>query len=417
MKKINYQKIIIAIVSLLASILISKIGNINIQDFDLLKDIPSDMLDDPSDFFDDLNNSLGNSDDSPSEPSDFEEKNPDEFTVYYDQLSDLQKKIYTAMGQAVSSADKKFTLSNVSVSDFERECKNAAVALQYDHPEYFWFTGGFRYFYSRGSTLSNINIEPIYYEYVSSLFDEEEKLNDLKKAVKNVAALAQQHSSDDYERIIFVHDYLIKNAIYDHDALNEYEKASHSPSCEYIFSSYGCLVNGKTVCSGYAKAFQLIMREMGYDSTYVVGDAGERHGWNCVYLDGEGYFVDVTWDDGDLAVEVPFYNYAFITTEMLSRTHRIDMPFKMPACTETEYNYFIKNGYYLDKYNFNSAASIISKQVNNDAAYIMFSSEYELDKAVKDLCDSGNINKISSIKKGAYFYRNEDHYTLTFIFK
>ena len=40
MKKINYQKIIIAIVSLLASILISKIGNINIQDFDLLKDLP-----------------------------------------------------------------------------------------------------------------------------------------------------------------------------------------------------------------------------------------------------------------------------------------------------------------------------------------------------------------------------------------
>ena len=163
MKKINYQKIIIAIVSLLASILISKIGNINIQDFDLLKDLPSDMLDDPSDFFDNLNNSLGNSDDSPSEPSDFEEKNPDEFTVYYDQLSDLQKKIYTAMGQAVSSADKKFTLSNVSVSDFERECKNAAVAFQYDHPEYFWFTAGYSFDYDFYQFSSITSISPTIY--------------------------------------------------------------------------------------------------------------------------------------------------------------------------------------------------------------------------------------------------------------
>ena len=138
------------------------------------------------------------------------------------------------------------------------------------------------YFLNNGTAKTVIHAESVRF------FDEEEKLNDLKKAIKNVAALAQQYSNDDYERIIFVHDYLIKNAIYDHDALNEYEKASHSPSCEYIFSSYGCLVNGKTVCSGYAKAFQLIMREMGYDSTYVVGDAGERHGWNCVYLDGEG---------------------------------------------------------------------------------------------------------------------------------
>ena len=185
MKKIDYKKIIIAIISLAVSILISKIGDVNIQDFDLLTELPSDMIDDPSDFsdfFDDKDNSSDNSD-----PSDFEEKDPGEFTVYYDQLSDFQKKIYAAMEQAVSEADKKFTLSNVNIDDFERECEDAAVALQYDHPEYFWFTGGFSYFYSRGSTLSNINIEPIYYEYVSSFFDEEEKLNDLKKAIKNDA--------------------------------------------------------------------------------------------------------------------------------------------------------------------------------------------------------------------------------------
>ncbi len=410
MKKLNTKYIVIAVISLIVSIVISKMDGINIQDFDFLDDLPSGLLDNADDSSDD--DSSGT-----SEPSDFKEKEPSEFTVYYDQLSEFQKKIYIAMENAVSKAEKKLTLSNVNVDDFERECADAAIALQYDYPEYFWFTGGFRYFYSRGSTLSNISIEPIYYEYVSSFFDEEGKSDDLKKAVKNIASLAEQHSNDDYERIIFVHDYLIKNAIYDHDSLDEYYKTSHSPSCEYIFSAYGCLVNGKTVCSGYAKAFQLIMREMGYDSTYVVGDAGERHGWNCVYLNGEGYFVDITWDDPDLSKEIPFYNYAFITNDMLSRTHRIDMPFEMPECTETEYNYFIKSGYYINKYDFNSAASIISKQLKNDAAYIMFGSKSELNKAVKDLCESGNFSKIIGNNMRVSYYRNEDLYTLTFIFK
>ena len=89
----------------------------------------------------------------------------------------------------------------------------------------------------------------------------------------------------------------------------------------------------------------------------------------------------------------------------------------MPACTKTEYNYYIKNGYYLEKYNFTAAGEIISRQVKNDAAYIMFGSKNELDKAVKDLWDSGGIFKISGVKKGGSFYRNDDHYTITFIFK
>ena len=241
---------------------------------------------------------------------------------------------------------------------------------------------------------------------------------DKEAAVKNVASLARLHSDDDYERIIFVHDYLVKNAIYDHDALDEALRTSHSPSCEYIFSAYGCLVNAKTVCSGYSKAFQLIMRELGYDATYIVGDAGEPHGWNCIYLEGKGYFIDITWDDFDLEnKEIPFYDYAFITNDMLSRTHKIDMEFKAPLCTDVDYNYYVKNGYYIDKYDFNSAAAIISKQLKNDAAYIMFSSKSELDKAVNDLCKSGKISQITGNSAGISYYYNEDFYTLTFILK
>lgn len=396
MKILKY--VVIIIISVVLSILISKIDDINIPDFSFSDDNPSELPDDSGD---------------PDDPSDFEEKGQEEFTLYYDQLSDFQKKIYDAMEKAVAKADEKFTLSDINTYDFQSEIEEVTKALQYDHPEYFWYQGGCSSSIPMRE-IADVTVKPIYYGYVSTFFDEEDKLDELKVAVKNVTSLARQHSNDDYERIIFVHDYLVKNAIYDHDSLDEYYETSRSPSCEYIFSAYGCLVNGRTVCSGYAKAFQLIMREMGYDATYVVGYAGGAHGWNCIYLDGEGYFVDITWDDADFSKEIPFYDYALITSEMLSRTHLIDMPFTMPECTKTDYNYLIKKGYYLDKFDMDSALEILSKQANNDAAYIMFGSEREYYKAETELYNSNKLKKIIDFK---HLYGKEEFHILTFILK
>lgn len=339
------------------------------------------------------------------------------YTSYYGQLTDFQKSIYDALLASIGDADSTITISNVNIADFDKNCLTATTAIQYDHPEYFWYTGGYSYKTSRVlfEEQGEITFEPIYYDYASGFFDADGKLEKLQSAVSKVAELAKQHSSDDYERMIFVHDYLIENAIYDHDGLDEYYKTSHSPSSEYIFSAYGCLVNGKTVCSGYAKAFQLIMLELGYDCSYVTGDAGEAHGWNCVYLDGEGYYVDVTWDDPDLEKETSFYNYAFITSEALSRTHTVDMPFEEPVCTATEYNYFLRRGYYSETYDFTTASAILSQQSNNSSAHIQFGSVEELGKAYTDIIENNKLGQIPGADSFTSYYYNEDHYTLTFL--
>lgn len=338
-----------------------------------------------------------------------------EYTTYYEQLTDYQKSIYDTLLEPISKAEEKITLTNVNITDFKNNCFPACIAIQYDHPEYFWFACGYSFTSTRTTFEETGEIEMIlsYYQYASSMFNSEKKLDALTQEVEKVAELARNHSSDDYERIIFVHDYLIENAYYDFDALEEYYSTSHNPSCEYIFSAYGCLVEGKTVCSGYAKAFQLILKELGYDCTYVTGDAGERHGWNCVYLDGEGYYVDITWDDRDFEKEVPMYDYAFINDEALNRTHQIDMEFDPPVCNATEYNYFVKRNYYSDTYDFDSATRILSAQSNNDAAHIMFGSLDELGKAYEDLIKGNQLYNIKGMGEFQYCHYNEDVYTLT----
>ncbi len=337
------------------------------------------------------------------------------YTTYYDQLSDFQKALYNATLNTVAKADEEVKLTKIDVEAFQKSAADVYLAIQYDHPEYFWFTGGYSYTYTRFEDVGTISVKPLYYSYVSDFFNAEEKLEQLQKEVKSVAELAKKHSSDDYERILFVHDYLVQNAIYDHDALDEYYKANKSPSCEYIFAAYGCLVNGKTVCSGFAKAFQLIMIELGYDCTYVVGDAGEAHGWNCIYLGGEGYFIDVTWDNSDHEKgEVPLYNYAFITSEMLEKTHTVEMPFETPVCTATEYDFFLKKGYYLEKYDFDAIKEILQKQKGNKGVYIQFGSRAALGDAVRVFSKSAILKTIDGMEKVYYITYNEAHHTLSF---
>ena len=288
------------------------------------------------------------------------------YTTYYDQLNSYQKSIYNAILNGISKGAKSIEFKDVNYNDFKNNCYKASMAVEYDHPEYFWYTGGYSHtsYKYRFQENTTIEFEFLYYEYANAMFDFDEKAGRLNQEVKRVADLARSYSSDDYERMLFVHDYLIENAYYDMEWLEEYYKTSHNPSCEYIFSAYGCLVEGRTVCSGYAKAFQLILNELGYDCIYVTGDAGEPHRWNCVYIEDEGYFVDVTWDDMDLEDEVPMYNYAFIDSEALGRNHTIDNDFTVPVCNADKYNFYKNRGYYIEKYDFSEAKAFLEEAMD-----------------------------------------------------
>ena len=339
------------------------------------------------------------------------------YTTYYDQLNSYQKSIYNAILNGISKGAKSIEFKDVNYNDFKNNCYKASMAVEYDHPEYFWYTGGYSHtsYKYRFQENTTIEFEFLYYEYANAMFDFDEKAGRLNQEVKRVADLARSYSSDDYERMLFVHDYLIENAYYDMEWLEEYYKTSHNPSCEYIFSAYGCLVEGRTVCSGYAKAFQLILNELGYDCIYVTGDAGEPHGWNCVYIEDEGYFVDVTWDDMDLEDEVPMYNYAFIDSEALGRNHTIDNDFTVPVCNADKYNFYKNRGYYIEKYDFSEAKAILTAQSGNDAAYIQFGSLEELGNAYYDLVYGAKYKLVKGLGSFDDFEYDEDQRTLTFI--
>ena len=94
-------------------------------------------------------------------------------------------------------------------------------------------------------------------------------------------------------------------------------------------SAYGALVNGQTVCAGYARAFQYLLQQLGIPCYYCTGYAGENHAWNIVALEDGYYNVDATWDD----TEGGKYDYFNKTDQDYADTHvRQELAVYLPPC-------------------------------------------------------------------------------------
>ena len=127
---------------------------------------------------------------------------------------------------------------------------------------------------------------------------------------------------DEYAREKYVHDSLTERITYD-------------LSAEMSQSAYSALVDGRTVCAGYARAFQYIMQRLGVPCYYCTGYAGESHAWNIVGMEDGYYNVDVTWDDTDGGINYDYFNRS--DSDYADTHSRRDLSVKLPPCNGERY--------------------------------------------------------------------------------
>lgn len=104
------------------------------------------------------------------------------------------------------------------------------------------------------------------------------------------------------------HDLIAENVVYDLD----YTVIGQS--------AYSVMVTGRTVCAGYATAFQMLANASGIPTVCVTGtsERGVSHEWCESLVDGIWYGVDVTWDDLDPGVRYTYFN---LDEEQMNRQH------------------------------------------------------------------------------------------------
>ena len=87
----------------------------------------------------------------------------------------------------------------------------------------------------------------------------------------------------DYEKVKAIYDYICDNVIYD-DGLTKH-------------SAYEALINGTSVCQGYASLLYRMLRESGISTRIITGIGNEGpHAWNIIKLGAKYYLADSTWD-------------------------------------------------------------------------------------------------------------------------
>lgn len=107
-----------------------------------------------------------------------------------------------------------------------------------------------------------------------------------------VSSQIMNDTMTDREKVKAVHDWMCLNTAYD------YENYLNDTIPDESYYIQGVMNNGRAVCNGYAETFNAFMDVQGIECTEITGTAdGGYHGWNKVKVDGEYYYIDVTWDD------------------------------------------------------------------------------------------------------------------------
>ena len=209
--------------------------------------------------------------------------------------TELVQHLARAMVAQEQSIDVSYWMTVQGVS--ESELSDALLEVSAQNP----------YIYANAWTVvtqgPKVWVEP---EYTYSDSDAEGRRAATQAVVtSSLASLGITAATPARDAVKAIHDFIARQATYDHTAYEEItaDAAATSPRIDQSQEAYGILVAGTAVCNGYAKAFQAMAQAAGLQSVIVTGTATGlttgSHAWNRVLVDGEWLTVDVTWDDGD----------------------------------------------------------------------------------------------------------------------
>jgi hypothetical protein len=95
----------------------------------------------------------------------------------------------------------------------------------------------------------------------------------------------ETQNMSEYEKLRYVYEYVINAAEYDDTYVYEAN-----------YSIVGALLYANSVCTGYSYSLKYLCDNLGIEVIVMVSDT-MLHAWNAAYIDGEWYFIDVTWAD------------------------------------------------------------------------------------------------------------------------
>lgn len=291
-------------------------------------------------------------------------------TYYYDQLSDLEKKIYNKFdegynvqidgtdGLVVSySIDLTEEYAGRTVGELSTALDTASSrilrTMYWEHPEYYWLniSGGikvpFTYHYTgedlgNDNVIQDVNVTVKYVQCYDQHGTSYAEINGNVNAIKSAISGTTLASGSTYATLKNIHDFVCSTLSY-----TEEKPIPNGPGLRNLYTAL--LGDHVVVCEAYAKLFKALCDQYDIPSIIVAGDAGtdsekEGHMWNYVYINNCWYHVDCTWDDQSTMVYTYFlagsttvgFNSATIASSYIIDTD-ITSVFTVPTISTTSY--------------------------------------------------------------------------------
>ncbi len=224
---------------------------------------------------------------------------------------------YESLYQAFKNGEKTAAFPRFSSCSY----MDVYMRVIFDHPELFYYGSTFEYRESQTMVEMALTYSFPFAKYKQLLLVAQMTLEREFGHLKS--------SKDNYEKALFVHDWLSKHVTYDLES-------------EDPFNALGPLLRGRGVCQGISLAAKWILDYL--DTLSIVcfgkGDNGEKnedHAWNIVYMKGLPYHVDYTFDlDGT-------HYYFGLDDETIRLDHTFE---RIPGvyCRSKKENYYVKEG-------------------------------------------------------------------------
>ncbi|MDE6088843.1 MAG: hypothetical protein K2G25_10745, partial [Oscillospiraceae bacterium] len=293
------------------------------------------------------------------------------------------------------------------------ELEQAVNQIERTHPEIFWISGYSMRYNSQSAEISFQIINQYSPDQLRQMADE------LERTVQEILRTIDPALSD-VEKIRKIHDNLVISTEYDLISAQSSQK-------DISNSAYGCLVNHRAICQGYAQAFQLLLNRLGMECGICSGIARDQsHAWNYVLLNQKYYWVDVTWDDpvkdaGENVLPEDWISHSYFllddTTLYRTRTFDEDNLF-ITVCNSLEENEFVRAGNYLESYSFSEMNQKFTEHVSDGRLEIMFRTEEAYQACLQDLFTESHIWNMDVFQSGGniHYQQDPDLYIIRFLF-
>ncbi|MBR5513095.1 MAG: hypothetical protein IKV85_03790 [Ruminococcus sp.] len=323
-----------------------------------------------------------------------------------------EQEVYDGLVQEMAKGNLLIDLYGV----FEDDTLTAVLRrIENDFPEYYWI--GYEYYLVKSSgtfmeTTSTVSFHGADAYEPQVVLD---KLYEIEAASNQILSSIPQ-GLDDFEKALYVYDYIANTTVYATDRKGVDEIGTWD-------TVYGCLVLGEAVCGGYSKAFSYVMKRLGIDCGVVTGEVADEngenvgHAWNYIMIDNKYYWLDLTWDDTDDETDPVSHTY-FLIDDMRMNKNRIlhKEQFFVPTCYSMEQNFFVRYDSYLTVYNAEDVGQAMMSSPDEGKVELMFSSKQAYDAAFTSLFENGelwSLTEYADISESVSYSKNDNMYVLS----